>query len=75
MALPEVFCALRPEVTKKVAAVMKADLQYAATPNWGTYQEFMKMARGLLVRLRMPPYGARDLFDVQGFILIAGNGM
>lgn len=75
LALPEVFCVLRPEVTKKLAATVKADLQYAATPNWGTYQEFMKMAKGLLVRLRMPPYEARDFLDVQWFVVVAGYGV
>lgn len=75
LAMPEVFCLLRPEVTKMMATTMKADLKYAATPNWGTYQEFMKMVKGLLVRLRMPPYEARDFLDVQWFIVVAGYGV
>lgn len=65
---PNRFIALKPTNTELIAARMSMDLKYDTTPNWETYDAFLRMAGALLEKLK--PLGAKDLIDVQQFMWI-----
>jgi len=47
---------------------MAFDLKYDSTPNWETYDATLRMAAQLLARLA--PLGAKDMIDVQQFMVV-----
>ena len=68
LADPNRFIALKPTNTELIAARMSMDLKYDTTPNWETYDAFLRMATALLEKLK--PLGAKDLIDVQQFMWV-----
>jgi hypothetical protein len=54
--------------TWPIAARMAFDLKYDSTPNWETYDATLRMAAQLLARLA--PLGAKDMIDVQQFMVV-----
>ena len=68
LADPTKFLALKPTNTELIAARMAFDLKYDSTPNWETYDHTLRMAAQLLGRLA--PLGAKDLIDVQQFMVV-----
>ena len=68
LADPKRFLPLKPTNTEVIAARMDAKLKYDTTPNWETYDAFLRMSRSLLERLT--PLGAKDMIDVQGFMWV-----
>jgi hypothetical protein len=65
---PHRFIALKPTNTELIAARMSMNLKYDTTPNWETYDAFLRMSNALLERLK--PLGAKDLIDVQQFMWV-----
>lgn len=65
---PAKYIALKPTNTELIAARMGMDLKYDTTPNWETYDAFLRMANALLDKLK--PLGAKDLIDVQQFMWV-----
>lgn len=63
---PSRFMALKPTNTELIASRMSFDLKYDSTPNWETYDAFLRMASQLLERLK--PLGAKDMIDAQAFM-------
>ena len=47
---------------------MGTNLKYDTTPNWETYDAFLRMSNALLERLK--PLGAKDMIDVQQFMWV-----
>ena len=68
LADPTKFIALKPTNTELIAARMAFDLKYDSTPNWETYDQTLRMAAQLLTRLA--PLGAKDMIDVQQFMVV-----
>ncbi len=68
LADPKRFIALKPTNTELMAARMGANLRYDTTPNWETYDAFLRMANALLDRLKQ--IGAQDMIDAQQFMAI-----
>ena len=68
LADPKKYIALKPTNTELIAARMAFDLKYDSTPNWETYDATLRMAAQLLARLA--PLGAKDLIDVQQFMVV-----
>ena len=68
LADPKKFIALKPTNTELIAARMAFDLKYDSTPNWETYDQTLRMAAQLLTRLA--PLGAKDMIDVQQFMVV-----
>jgi hypothetical protein len=68
LADPKRFLPLKPTNTEVIAARMDAKLKYDTTPNWETYEAFLRMSRTLLDRLA--PLGAKDMIDVQQFMWV-----
>src|SRR5688572_4391029 len=68
LADPKRFIALKPTNTELIAARMSYDLKYDSTPNWETYDYTLRMAAQLLNRLA--PLGAKDMIDVQQFMVV-----
>src|SRR3954471_5257388 len=68
LADPKRFIALKPTNTELMAARMGANIKYDTTPNWETYDAFLRMANALLDRLK--PLGAQDMIDAQQFMTI-----
>ena len=68
LADPKRFIALKPTNTELIAARMAYDLKYDSTPNWETYDYTLRMAAQLLNRLA--PLGAKDMIDVQQFMVV-----
>jgi hypothetical protein len=68
LADPTKFIALKPTNTELIAARMAFDLKYDSTPNWETYECTLRMAAQLLARLA--PLGAKDMIDVQQFMVV-----
>jgi hypothetical protein len=68
LAAPQKFLALKPTNTELIAARMAFDLKYDSTPNWETYDHMLRMAAQLLGRLA--PLGAKDMIDVQQFMVV-----
>ena len=68
LADPKRFLPLKPTNTEVIAARMDAKLKYDTTPNWETYDAFLRMSRALLDRLA--PLGAKDMIDVQAFMWV-----
>lgn len=66
LADPTRFIPLKPTNTDVIASRMNAKLKYDTTPNWETYELFLRMSTSLLDRLK--PLGAKDMIDVQGFM-------
>jgi hypothetical protein len=62
------FLALKPTNTELIAARMSFDLKYDSTPNWETYDHTLRMAAQLLSRLQQ--IGAKDMIDVQQFMVV-----
>lgn len=60
---------LKPEVTKKAAAVMGVDLHYDSDLNWTTYERLLRLT-GILGDA-LAPLGARDTVDIQSFIWVS----
>jgi hypothetical protein len=60
---------LKPDVTKKAAAIMGFDLLYRPEINWATYSRLLRLSEHLMTVLQ--PFGARDMIDVQSFIWVA----
>jgi hypothetical protein len=67
LADPTRYIALKPTNTELMAARMEYNLKYDSAPNWETYDAMMRMAAQLLVRLA--PLGAKDMIDVQTFMI------
>ncbi|BDG02846.1 hypothetical protein [Anaeromyxobacter oryzae] len=65
-ARPDVFLFVKPTPTKEVAKRFQLDLCYKPAPNWGTYEQVLKLVK--LLRDDLDPLGCRDLIDVQSFI-------
>jgi hypothetical protein len=63
---PARFIPLKPTNTEVIAARMSFNLKYDSTPNWETYDAFLRMASQLLERLK--PLGAKDMIDAQAFM-------
>ena len=68
LADPKRFLPLKPTNTELIAARMEVNLKYDTTPNWETYDAFLRMSKSLLDRLAQ--IGAKDLIDVQHFMWI-----
>ncbi|MBY0494733.1 MAG: hypothetical protein K2Y23_11005 [Cyanobacteria bacterium] len=68
LANPAKFVALKPTNTELIAARMAFDIKYDSTPNWETYDATLRMANQLLERLK--PLGAKDMIDVQTFMVV-----
>src|SRR6185503_6723771 len=68
LADPTKYIALKPTNTELIAARMAFDLKYDSTPNWETYDQTLRMAAQLLTRLA--PLGAKDMIDVQQFMVV-----
>lgn len=68
LADPKRFIPLKPTNTEVIAARMDAKLKYDTTPNWETYDAFLRLSRTLLDRLA--PLGAKDMIDVQAFMWV-----
>ena len=68
LADPKRYIALKPTNTELIAARMAFDLKYDSTPNWETYDATLRMAAQLLARLA--PLGAKDMIDVQQFMVV-----
>ncbi len=68
LADPAKFLALKPTNTELIAARMAFDLKYDSTPNWETYDATLRMAAQLLGRLQQ--IGAKDMIDVQQFMVV-----
>jgi hypothetical protein len=68
LADPARFLPLKPTNTELIAARMAFDLKYDSTPNWETYDATLRMAAQLLARLQ--PLGAKDMIDVQQFMVV-----
>lgn len=69
LADPKRFLPLKPTNTELIATRMDAKLKYDTTPNWETYDAFLRMSRTLLDRLA--PLGAKDMVDVQQFMWVS----
>ena len=65
---PKRFIPLKPTNTEVIAARIGASLKYDTTPNWETYEAFLRMSKTLLDRLT--PLGAKDMIDVQQFMWV-----
>ena len=63
---PAKFVSLKPTNTELMAARMSYDLKYDSAPNWETYDQALRMAQQLFVKLA--PLGAKDMIDVQAFM-------
>ena len=68
LADPKRFLPLKPTNTELIAARLKVNLKYDTTPNWETYDAFLRMSNSLLTRLAQN--GAKDMIDVQQFMWI-----
>jgi hypothetical protein len=68
LADPKKFVALKPTNTELMAARMSFDIKYDSTPNWETYEYVLRMSSQLLTRLA--PLGAKDMIDVQQFMVV-----
>lgn len=68
LADPARFIPLKPTNTDLISARMNVNLKYDTTPNWETYDLFLRMSRTLLERLA--PLGAKDMVDVQAFMWV-----
>lgn len=68
LADPTRFIPLKPTNTELIAARMEVNLKYDTTPNWETYDAFLRMSKSLLDRLAQ--IGAKDMIDVQQFMAI-----
>ena len=68
LAEPQRFIPLKPTNTDVIAARMGSNLKYDTTPNWETYDLFLRMSNTLMQRLA--PLGAKDMIDVQGFMWV-----
>jgi hypothetical protein len=68
LADPKKFIPLKPTNTELIAARMNVNLKYDTTPNWETYDAFLRMSNTLLARLA--PLGAKDMIDVQQFMMV-----
>jgi hypothetical protein len=68
LADPKRFIPLKPTNTEVISARMDAKLKYDTTPNWETYDAFLRLSRSLLDRLA--PLGAKDMIDVQAFMWV-----
>ena len=68
LADPKRFLPLKPTNTDVIAARMDLNLKYDTTPNWETYELFLRMSNALLARLA--PLGAKDMIDVQQFMWV-----
>jgi hypothetical protein len=68
LADPARFIPLKPTNTEVIAARMRANLKYDTTPNWETYDAFLRMSNALLEVLKAK--GAKDMIDVQQFMWV-----
>ena len=68
LADPKRFIPLKPTNTELMAARMGVNLKYDTTPNWETYDAFLRMANALLDRLKQ--IGAQDMIDAQQFMSV-----
>ena len=68
LAAPAKFIPLKPTNTELIAARMGVNLKYDTTPNWETYDAFLRLSGTLLQRLA--PHGAKDMIDVQQFMVV-----
>ena len=68
LADPNRFIPLKPTNTEVIAARMRSNLKYDTTPNWETYDAFLRLSSTLLQRLA--PHGAKDMIDVQQFMVV-----
>ena len=68
LADPKRFIPLKPTNTELMATRMGVNLKYDTTPNWETYDAFLRMANSLLDRLKQ--IGAQDMIDAQQFMAI-----
>jgi hypothetical protein len=68
LADPNRFIPLKPTNTEVIAARMRSNLKYDTTPNWETYDAFLRMSNALLERLKTK--GAKDMIDVQQFMWV-----
>jgi hypothetical protein len=68
LADPQRFIPLKPTNSDVIASRMNAKLKYDTTPNWETYELFLRMSNSLLDRLK--PLGAKDMIDVQQFMWV-----
>ncbi len=68
LARPECHMLLKPQVTKRFAAMLGNALIYEAHPNWMTYVNLLEMSAGTLGMLK--PLGARDYLDLLTFMQV-----
>ena len=68
LAAPHKFLALKPTNTELIAVRMAFNMKYDSTPNWETYDATLRMANQLFERLK--PLGAKDMIDVQTFMIV-----
>jgi hypothetical protein len=71
IALPAEHLVVKPNLMKRAAAALGADLRYASTPNWTTYRAVLDLASGL--RRALAPWRPRDMIDLQGFIWVTNS--
>jgi len=65
---PTRYLALKPTNTELMAARMSYDIKYDSAPNWETYDHVLRMSAQLLARLAQ--LGAKDMIDVQQFMVV-----
>ena len=68
LADPQRYIPLKPTNSDVIASRMNAKLKYDTTPNWETYELFLRMSSALMDRLK--PLGAKDMIDVQQFMWV-----
>ncbi|MCE3259165.1 MAG: hypothetical protein K0S12_806 [Bacteroidetes bacterium] len=71
IADPERHIFLKPQVTKKAAAVYGFPFEYSSKPNWNTYQSLHAFAAR--IKKDHPALKPRDLIDLQSFIWVLGS--
>lgn len=71
IAQPDRHIFLKPNTTKKAAAKLGFDFQYASRPNWQTYASYLELARA--TRDAIAELRPRDMIDIQSFLWVQGS--
>jgi hypothetical protein len=71
LADPEQEMFLKPNPTKAFAAACETELNYAAHPNWKTYESLLALSVKLRDALAQAGLRPRDMIDVQSFMTTA----
>jgi hypothetical protein len=71
LALPGRHLVVKPNLMKRAAAKLGADLRYRPRPGWETYASVLELAGALLRALAS--WRPRDMIDVQGFLWVTNS--